>query len=121
MCTDDPLDLKLLVVFKWLVIPFLSINAFFSTSIVVGVSVSSFLSISEFLVLFKKTSLIHSSSPADMPHFSPLGLRRPRIVPMILFHVVFFKLFNSLFLSNVTFVFLTNDAAKFSQNPLKEI
>ena len=42
LCTDDPLDLKLFVSFKWFKIPFSSVSATFSASRGGRISVKSF-------------------------------------------------------------------------------
>ena len=77
------------------------------------------LDVGEFFMLFMKTSLMHSSSPADMLHFLAISAKAPQNCSNESLSLCF--LFNSLRLSNVTFVFLTKAVVKFSLNSLKEI
>ena len=111
--------LKLLVIFMWLDILFSSIRAKLCASNSGRISVRNFLSMSEFSMLFVKISIIHSSSPADMSHFLAISARAPQNCSNDPLSRGF--LLNTLFLSNVTFVFLAKPAEKLSQNSSKEI
>ena len=112
LCTDDPLDLKLFISFKWFKIPFSSVCATFSASRGERVSVKSF-------VLDVVVFHVHSSSPAAMPHFLAISAKAPQNCSRDSLSRCF--RFNSLCRSNVTFVFLTKAVARKSQNSLIEI
>ena len=117
MLEEYPLDLKVLVILMWFVIPFSSIRAMIKASSGGRVSVRSFRWMSEFFMLLIKISRIHSSSPEGMLHLFAISASAPQNCSNDFLSLCF--LFNSLCLSKI--LCLTKDTDKFSQNSLKEI
>ena len=103
----------------WFNIPFPSIRATVSASRGGKVSVRRLNWMSEFFMLMIIMSRIHSSSLVDMLHLFAISASAPQNVSNDSLSLCI--LFNSLCLSKVTFVFLTNANDRFSQNSLKEI
>ena len=117
MLEEHPLDLKVLVILMWSVIPFSSIRATFKASSGGKVSVRSFRWMSEFFMLLIKTSRIHSFSPVGMSHLFAISASAPQNCSNDSLSLCF--LFNSLCLSKVMFVFLTKAMDNFSQRNLQ--